>query len=149
MNTFYPHLNLSEPSVTFPLLATKYPLAHKCLPQYCLFNSYSICNLWDKLPLRYCTNLLADKCGGTDTNKWLWSFPTCPANILRMLFVLALVFAALSSLLSQAFGIVLSILCDILSRLSNQVITSKRRRARASKKSSGKQLARPKATVKR
>ena len=33
-------------------------------------------------------------------------------------------------------------------RLSNQVITSKRRRARASKKGSGKQLARPKTTVK-
>ena len=35
-----------------------------------------------------------------------------------------------------------------ITRLSNQVITSKRRRARASKKGSGKQLRGPKATVK-
>ncbi len=38
-------------SVTFPLLATKYPRAHKCCPQNCLFNSlYSICSLRDVFP---------------------------------------------------------------------------------------------------
>lgn len=69
-------------SVTFPLLATKHPRAHKCYPQNCLFSSlYSICNLHDVFPLIYCTNLLADRRGETDTRRCVWSFPTCPAII--------------------------------------------------------------------
>ncbi len=48
-------------SVTFPLLATKYPLAHRCWPQNCLFSSlYSICSFLDVFPFIYCTSLLAD-----------------------------------------------------------------------------------------
>ena len=69
-------------SVTFPLLATKYPLAHRCCPQNCRFSSlYSICSFRDVFPFIYCTNLLADRCGGTDTSKCIWSLPTCPARI--------------------------------------------------------------------
>ena len=52
-------------SVTFPLLATKYPLAHRWRPQNSLFISlYSICSFLDVVPFIYCTSLLADICGG-------------------------------------------------------------------------------------
>ena len=69
-------------SVTFPLLATKYPLVHRCCPKNCLFNSlYSICNFLDVFPFIYYTSLLADRWGGTDTNKCMWSLPTWPASI--------------------------------------------------------------------
>ena len=73
-------------SVTFPLLATKYPPAHRCCPQNYLFNSlYSICSFLDVFPFIYCTNLPADRCGGTDTSKCIWSLPTCPASISTLL----------------------------------------------------------------
>src|SRR5262249_500190 len=69
-------------SVTLPLLAAKYPLAHKCLPQNCRRRcANSISNLWLVLPFRYCIILLTDRYGGTDTNKWTWSLPTCPFTI--------------------------------------------------------------------
>ena len=42
-----------------PVVLTKYPTAHKCLPQYfCLSSGNSCCIFLELLPLRYCTNLL-------------------------------------------------------------------------------------------
>ena len=72
-------------SVTFPLLATKYPPAHRCWPQNCLFNSlYSICNFLDVLPFIYCTSLPADRFGGTDTSRCIWSLPTCHLYLIAL-----------------------------------------------------------------
>src|SRR5476649_479271 len=54
-------------SVTFPLLATQYPLPHKCWPQQRLRNTpNSLSNLWELRPFRYCTALDTDKLGGID-----------------------------------------------------------------------------------
>src|SRR5471030_2843163 len=54
-------------SVTFPLLATQYPLPHKCWPQQRLRNTpNSLSNLWELRPFRYCTARDTDKLGGID-----------------------------------------------------------------------------------
>ncbi|HEB66804.1 MAG TPA: DUF3596 domain-containing protein [Gammaproteobacteria bacterium] len=52
-------------SVTLPLVATQYPLAHRCCPQYfflsTLYSDNSLCELF---PFRYCTARDTDSCGG-------------------------------------------------------------------------------------
>src|SRR5215471_6637368 len=58
-------------SVTLPLLATQYPRAHRCWPQYLfrkLANSAS--SLWELRPLRYCTARGTERLGGTDSSMW-------------------------------------------------------------------------------
>ena len=66
-------------SVTLPTVAQKYPLDHKCCPQYLLFNSwYSSCISLDVLPFKYCTILLGDTLGGHDSNRCTCSFPILP-----------------------------------------------------------------------
>jgi hypothetical protein len=43
-------------SVTFPLVATQYPRAHRCWPQYRFRNrAYSLSSLCELFPFRYCT----------------------------------------------------------------------------------------------
>lgn len=66
-------------SVIFPELATKYPRPQKCLPQNCfdmVLNSLIIFQLL--FPFSSFTKSLTERCGGTDTNKWIWSFEMCP-----------------------------------------------------------------------
>lgn len=61
-------------SVTLPLDATKYPLAHKCRPQYCFRRCRnSISSFRDVFPLMYCMILLGDRFGGHDSRTWTWS----------------------------------------------------------------------------
>ena len=61
-------------SVTFPLLATKYPRAHRCRPQNCLWMCLnSIISFRELLPLMYCMILLGDRFGGHDSRTWTWS----------------------------------------------------------------------------
>src|SRR5262249_45312188 len=67
-------------SVTLPLLATQYPRAHRCWPQYLfrkLANSAS--SLWELRPLRYCTARDTERLGGTDSSMWTWSRLIDPA----------------------------------------------------------------------
>src|SRR5262249_49187705 len=67
-------------SVTFPLLATQYPRAHRCWPQYLfrkLANSAS--SLCELRPFRYCTARETDRLGGTDSNICTWSRLIDPA----------------------------------------------------------------------
>src|SRR5262245_10965394 len=57
-------------SVTLPLLATQYPRAHRCWPQYLfrkLANSAS--SLWELRPFRYCTARDTDNLGGMDNSR--------------------------------------------------------------------------------
>ena len=42
---------------------------------------WCVLNRVDNPRLIYCTNLLADRCGGTDTRRCIWFFPTWPAII--------------------------------------------------------------------
>src|SRR5262250_2781495 len=54
-------------SVTFPLLATQYPRAHRCCPQYLLRKlANSASSLWELRPFRYCTARDTDRLGGMD-----------------------------------------------------------------------------------
>ena len=72
-------------SVTFPELATKYPLPQKCRPQNCfaiVLNSLIIFQLL--FPFNSFTNWLTDR-WVTDTNKWMWSLETCPCNYLYII----------------------------------------------------------------
>ena len=57
-------------SVTFPLLATQYPLAQRCWPQYRLRSMpNSLSNLWELRPFRYCTARDTDRLGGIDISR--------------------------------------------------------------------------------
>jgi len=52
-------------SVTFPLLATKYPRAHNRAPQNRRRNSvYSCSSVCELFPFSRCTSLLIASCGG-------------------------------------------------------------------------------------
>ena len=64
-------------SVTVPELTAKYPRAHKCLPQNCLFkcaNSWSITR--ELIPLSHCTIWLMFWFGRYETNTCTWSLAT-------------------------------------------------------------------------
>jgi hypothetical protein len=58
-------------SVTLPLVATQYPRAHKCWPQY-RFRSraYSLNSLCELFPSRYCTARDTDTLGGIPISFW-------------------------------------------------------------------------------
>src|SRR5699024_6576408 len=85
-----------------PTVAQKYPLAHKCCPQYFFFSSEnSSCNNLDDLPFRYCSILLGAILGGHDNNKCIWSFPTLPC---RIVIFLASHPCLISSLVLTAIG---------------------------------------------
>ena len=67
---------------TLPTVAQKYPLAHKCCPQYRFFSSgNSSCISLDDLPLRYCAFSLGDKFVGHDMSMCTWSLLTAPSRI--------------------------------------------------------------------
>ena len=70
--------------------------------------------------------------------------------VLRVVAFFVIAGVQQSYILLCALGMIFYLFVNLFlgTRLSNQVITSKRRRARASKKGSGKQLRGPKATVK-
>jgi len=51
-------------SVTFPLVATQYPLAHERWPQYRFLNLlYSVSSLYELFPLKYCAAFDTDNLG--------------------------------------------------------------------------------------
>lgn len=69
-------------SVTLPLVATQYPRAHRCWPQYLFLNSlYSLNSLCELFPFRYCTAFDTDRFGGIDISICTWSRFTEPAYI--------------------------------------------------------------------
>lgn len=57
-------------SVTFPLLAAKYPRAHSRCPQNFRRNSvYSASSMYELFPFSRCTSLLTATDGGYPTNR--------------------------------------------------------------------------------
>ena len=69
-------------SFKFPTVTTKYPLAHKCCPQYLFLRWLNSCNtLRLDFPLMYWTSFEIDIRGGAERKRWMWSlaiFHTSP-----------------------------------------------------------------------
>ena len=62
-----------------PDVATKYPRAHRCYPQYLFFNSWnSHCNFLLLFSFIYCTTFDTDRYGGAEISICTWSGPTFP-----------------------------------------------------------------------
>jgi len=69
-------------SSSSPTVLTQYPFAQKCLPQYRLFNSKCISNIFMALfPFKKPTNSETEYFGGIDNTKWIWSICTLPSRI--------------------------------------------------------------------
>ena len=70
-------------SVTFPLEATQYPLAHRCCPQYLFFSDENSHNsLWELFPFRNCTARDTDNLGGMPISMCTWSLLIEPAYMI-------------------------------------------------------------------
>src|SRR5215210_9505538 len=66
-----------------PVLHAPYPIAQKCLPQYCFCNfGCSCCNSLEVRPLNLLTRSESDFDGGYSMCMWTWSLLTTPLSIL-------------------------------------------------------------------
>ena len=106
-------------SVIAPTVAQKYPLAHKCWPQYLFLNcGYSSWSILELLPLRYWTIFAGARLGGHDTRIWIWSFATWPLIIVIPLLWHVCISNSFNRCLchySESYSdILLSTLCDTL-----------------------------------
>lgn len=106
-------------SVTLPTVEQKYPLPHKCWPQYYFFNFVNCsCNILEDRPLRYCTILLVLMLVHITSANVRGHFPRSlvrlPFLYLNTLASLFLLIVALFLLLASCSGILLPIWCGIL-----------------------------------
>jgi hypothetical protein len=73
-------------SSTAPTLAQKYPLAHRCCPQYRFRSSgNSSCSFRDDRPFKYCTSFAGAIFDSHETSMWMWSGDTAPRMITAFL----------------------------------------------------------------